>query len=43
MLNVADYEVIRRLHFNEHWSIKKLAWELGHSRSTVRKPLPGEP
>ncbi|MGI5845423.1 MAG: hypothetical protein ACOX9B_14795 [Candidatus Xenobium sp.] len=39
MLNVVDYEVIRRLHFNEHWSIKRLARELGHSRNTVRKAL----
>jgi transposase len=39
MLNVVDYEVIRRLHFKEHWSIKRLARELGHSRNTVRKAL----
>lgn len=39
MLKVVDIECIRKLHFKEGWSIRKIAKELGHARKTVRKAL----
>lgn len=39
MLKVVDIECIRKLHFREGWSIRKIAKELHHSRKTVRKAL----
>lgn len=41
MLKVGDIAAIRRLHFREGWTIRRIAQELGHSRRTVRKALRG--
>lgn len=41
MLEVADIESIRHLHFRKGWSMRRIARELGHSRKTVRKALQG--
>ena len=39
MLCVNDYEKMRRAHYVEGWSIRKIAAEYGHCRRTVRKAL----
>lgn len=38
MLDMADYESLRRLH-EKGWGIRKLAREFGHDRKTIRKAL----
>ncbi|MDQ3922286.1 MAG: IS21 family transposase [Actinomycetota bacterium] len=39
MLGVVDKEVIRRLHYRQGWSVRRIARELGHDRATVHKYL----
>lgn len=39
MLGVIDKELIRRLHFAQGWSERRIARELGHDRETVHKYL----
>jgi transposase len=39
MLGVVDKEVIRRLHYRQGWSERRIARELGHDRATVHKYL----
>jgi len=39
MLKVVDIEFIRRKHYVEGWSIRKIAAQLEYSRQTVRKAL----
>jgi len=46
MLKVVDIECIRKLHFREGWSIRKIAKEFHHSRKCQRRfeidPLGGD-
>ena len=39
MLNVVDIEYIRRKHYIEGWSIRKISRQLEVSRPTIRKAL----
>ena len=39
MFPMADIEVIRRKHYRDGWSIRKIARQLEVSRQTVRKAL----
>ena len=39
MYGVVDREYIRKQHFREGWSIRKIALQLGMCRKTVRKLL----
>lgn len=39
MLGMVDIEYIRKKHFNEGWSIRKISRNLGVARQTVRKAL----
>ncbi len=39
MIQVLEKETIRRLHFIDGWSIRRIARERGHSRHTVQRAL----
>ena len=39
MLEVVDIEYIRKKHFAEGWSIRKISRQLKYARQTVRKAL----
>lgn len=39
MLGVIDKELIRRLHYVQGWSARRIARELGHDRETIHKYL----
>lgn len=39
MYTVIDKEYIRKKHFVEGWSIRRISKELQHARQTVRKML----
>ncbi len=42
MIGMVDKEMIRRLHKVQGWSERRIAWELGFARMTVRKYLQEE-
>jgi len=42
MLEVGDIHSIKRLYYNQRWSERRIARELGLSRTTVRDVLKGE-
>ena len=39
MLEVVDIEYIRKMHYVEGWSIRKIGRQLGYARQTIRKAL----